>query len=98
MTYEDATLVRAMVDKINQVYFRENGSDRYKAAIRSTNSDKDPYEVHLYTNNNGLYGRYDLAKFAEALQSLGTGWCMGFGKYDTGTRKGENIVDSIVLY
>lgn len=98
MTYEDARLVRAMVDKINQVYFRENGSDRYKAAIRPRNSDKCPYEVHLYTNNNGSYGRYDLAKFADALQGLGTKWCMGFGHYDTGTRKGESIVDSVVLF
>lgn len=98
MTYEDARLVRAMVDKINQVYFREHGSDRFKAAIRPRNSDEYPYEVHLYTNNNGKYGRYDLAKFADALQSLGTGWCMGFGYYDAGTCKGDSVVDSVVLF
>lgn len=98
MTFEDAKLVRAMVYDINQIYCRQNGSDRYKAAISLRKSADNPYEVHLYTNNNGAYGRYDLAKFAEALQELGTGWCMGFGKYDAGTRKKENIVDSIVLF
>lgn len=98
MTYNDAELIRAMLDKINQAHFREHGSDRYKAAIRPRNINEDNYEVHLYTINNGQYGRYDLAKFAEALQSLGTGWCMGFGNYDAGTLKGESLVDSVVLF
>lgn len=98
MTYDDAILVRAMVYKINQIHFREYGSDRYKAAIRSRNCEENPYEVHLYADNNGSFGRYDLAKFADALESLGTGWCMGFGKYDAGTGKSDNIVDSVVLF
>lgn len=96
MKQKNALKMRAALDCI--LSFRYDG--RFKVAIHERYPDEnlDDWEVHLYIPEAGKAGFIALAVLAQAIESLSTDLLSCESSYDAGTRKGENIVDSVKIW
>lgn len=96
MTQKKALKLRAAIDCI--LSFREDG--RFKVAIMKRYPDEilDDWEVHLYIREKGKAGLIALAVLAQAIESLSTDFLSCESTFDAGTRKGEEIVQSVKIW
>lgn len=76
--------------------------DRYAAAIEQrlpATSERDAdYEVYLYVRERTKSGLINLTLLAHAIEELGTHFLAVDSTYDAGTKKGEDIRQSIKIW
>ena len=76
--------------------------DRYCVAIAKRNlviqDTEADYEVHLYLRDPKKSGYLDLALLAHAIEEMGTHFMAVDSTYDAGTKKGEDIRQSVKIW
>lgn len=76
--------------------------ERYCVAIQQRNpelyGDNSDYELHLYLRDPQKSGMMDLILLAHAIEEMGTHFMAVETTYDAGTKKGEDIRNSVKIW
>mgnify|MGYP003502396889 CR=1 FL=1 len=98
MTQKKALLLRDVINAL----FSLTDPDRYCVAIAerfpaTPNKDAD-YELHLYLRNPKQSGLIDLGILARVIEEMGSDYLSCESTYDAGTKKGEDIRNSVKIW
>lgn len=98
MTHKEAYLMKEAIYLLISI----TDHDRYCVAVAErfspTQDDGGDYEVHLYVRDPRKSGYIDLATLARAIENLGTHFHTLDTTYDAGTKKGEDIRQSVKIW
>ena len=98
MKQKQALKMRAAINAL----FQLTDPDRYCVAIverwpKDEYLDAE-YELHLYVRDEKKSGIVDLACLSKAIENLGTQYNSVDSTYDAGTKKGEDIRNSVKIW
>ena len=85
-----------------KVLMRLTDKERYEVAIAVRNPNEiellQDYEVHLYLRHLEKSGLIELAMLARVIEDMGTHYLACESTYDAGTKKGEDIRNSVKIW
>lgn len=98
MTKKEALEMRTAIATL----IRLTDKDRYDVAIavRVPNEKEflQDYELHLYLRNPEKAGLIELGMLARVIEDMGTHFLTCESTYDAGTKKGEDIRNSVKIW
>lgn len=98
MNHQQALEMRKAIN----ILIRVTDPDRYCVAIEDRSpegeDDNSKYELHLYLRDPQKSGLINLTLLANAIEQMGTHFLAINSTYDAGTKKGEDIRQSIKIW
>lgn len=98
MNHKQALEMRKAIN----ILFRLTHPERYCVAIEDRypegEDDNSKFELHLYLREPNKSGQIELALLARAIEDLGTHFLSMASTYDAGTKKGEDIRQSVKIW
>lgn len=94
MKYNTADYLRSFIDALSN----ENGAKSFSCALLPRDDYRDEWMVYLYDTDECWHTTQDLYVLAKAIISLVPTLVVTSGVYDAGTRKGDRLLDAIVIW
>ena len=98
MTHKEAWQMKMAIELLINL----TKPDRYCVAVEDrypeSEDDATKYALHLYLRDPQKNGLVDMALLARAIEDMGTHFLTCDSHYDAGTKKGEDIRNSIQIW
>ncbi len=94
MKYRTADYVRSFIYALSI----ECGDKSFSCACLPRVGDEQEWEVYLFDKEESWHTTQDLYVLAKAITSLVPTLVITSRRYDAGTRKGDRVLDAIVLW
>lgn len=94
MKYRTADYLRSFIAALSL----ENGERSFSCALMQRDDYNDEWMVYLYDMDEYWHTTQDLYVLAKAIISLVPTLVVTSGVYDAGTRKGDRLLDAIVIW
>lgn len=94
MKYKTADYVRSFIVALSI----ENGEKSFSCALLPRDDYRDEWMVYLYDTDECWHTTQDLYVLAKAIISLVPTLIVTSGVYDAGIRKGDRLLDAIVMW
>lgn len=98
MKHEEALKMRIAINALISI----TDPNRYCVAIaerKTAFEEREPdYEVHLFISDKNKSGLIDLTLLAHAIEVMGSHFLAVESTYDAGTKKGEDIRQSVKIW
>ena len=94
MKYRTADYLRSFIYALSL----ENGERSFSCALLQRDDNSDEWMVYLYDRDECWNTTQDLYVLAKAIISLVPTLVVTSGVYDAGTRKGDRLLDAIVIW